>query len=288
MVPATYKMVDLDGLDLAEVNGSEVPGIYAKISGAYSTCRIAILCNWKFADIVIAPSHVLITVDENDNFIINDLIVVGRDDTIRVLGIVPEPEIDELNVSENGTYEPPEGIDGYAPVNVNVQPTLVQLTALNNGEYTPEQGVDGFSQVNVNVPIPPPDYPYITPDYMGLSYGYIAINGYFYSSTGNTVCIGYFPVTPGTYVAFAGNNVSNRLRIQFFSDKAYSDFEPYVTTPRQNSTIYLCTTNITGTTDLTGDGLLKRFFFNVSQPGEVLITTSNESVVNQAFLFKIS
>lgn len=125
MIPVTYKMVDLDGLDLAEINGGEVPGIYNKIAAAYNTSRFAIMCNWFFAGIVIAPAHVLISQIEN-GFLINDLISVKSDDTVEVLGLVP-PE-----------------------------PVLVSLNATENGEYLPGEGEDGFSQVNVAVPVPSP------------------------------------------------------------------------------------------------------------------------------------
>lgn len=120
MIPVTYKMIDLNGLDLAEINGEEVLGIYNKISSAYTTSRFAIMCNWKFADIVLAPAHVLITVDENNNFIINDWILVSQNDTIRLIGVIPEPVLVELTVTENGTYVPATGQDGFSEVNVNL------------------------------------------------------------------------------------------------------------------------------------------------------------------------
>jgi len=123
MIPVTYKMIDLDGLDLAEINGGEVPGIYNKIASAYSTSRFAIMCNWFFAGIIISPAHVLISQVEN-GFLINDLISVKSDDTVEVLGLAPEPVIEELEVTENGTYYAPAGVNGYSPVIVNVQVPL--------------------------------------------------------------------------------------------------------------------------------------------------------------------
>ena len=60
-----------------------------------------------------------------------------------------------LNATENGTYNPPSGIDGYKPVTVNVpqsQPVIEQLTALYNGTYNAPSGVDGYDPVVVNVP----------------------------------------------------------------------------------------------------------------------------------------
>lgn len=62
--------------------------------------------------------------------------------------------INPLSITENGTYQVPEGVDGYNPVSVNVPsvtPVLETLTVTENGTYTPESGVDGFNEVNVNV-----------------------------------------------------------------------------------------------------------------------------------------
>lgn len=62
--------------------------------------------------------------------------------------------INPLSITENGTYQVPEGVDGFNPVSVNVpsiEPVLNSLTVTENGTYIPEQGVDGFNEVNVNV-----------------------------------------------------------------------------------------------------------------------------------------
>jgi hypothetical protein len=92
------------------------------------------------------------------------------------------PNIIAKNITENGTYTPETGVDGFAPVNVNVpvpidaqlsvtqngayvpgegyrynrvdvnvQPTLESKTITENGTYTPAQGYDGFGEVTVNV-----------------------------------------------------------------------------------------------------------------------------------------
>jgi hypothetical protein len=45
-------------------------------------------------------------------------------------------EIEALTVSENGTYTPPEGVDGYAPVTVNVVPPASDIDALIDGSLT--------------------------------------------------------------------------------------------------------------------------------------------------------
>ena len=64
-----------------------------------------------------------------------------------------------LTATENGTYNPPSGVDGYKPVVVNVpqpQPVIEQLTATYNGIYNAPSGVDGYNPVVVNVPAPAP------------------------------------------------------------------------------------------------------------------------------------
>ena len=64
------------------------------------------------------------------------------------------PVIEPLNVTENGTYEVPEGVEGYSPVTVDVPlPSAVvePLNVIENGVYTVPDGVDGFNPVTVEV-----------------------------------------------------------------------------------------------------------------------------------------
>lgn len=289
MVPSTYKMVDLGGIDLAEVNGSVVPGIYNKVSSAMNSCRIAIFCNWKFADIVIAPAHVLISVDETGGFLVNDLIAISQDDTVKLLGVVPEPVVQELSVVENGEYLPPEGVDGFSPVNVSVQSVFEELNVIENGVYVPETGVDGFSRVLVDIPEPTVVNPYIVPAYEGLAYMYPATNSYAYHAPSKIYYDGFFEVTQGKYVIFEGEPVSNRFRALFFAGKTFSDFEPYIDVPASSANpIYLATSNITGVAEIEGDGLLQRKYFTVNEPGVVFFCTSNQSATVKPFLFKIT
>lgn len=62
------------------------------------------------------------------------------------------PTINELNVSINGTYKAPEGVDGYNPVKVNVPDAVLDSININtNGIYTPPAGVDGYNEIDVDV-----------------------------------------------------------------------------------------------------------------------------------------
>lgn len=292
MVPSTYKMVDLGGIDLAEVNGRVVSGIYNKVSSAMNSCRIAIFCNWKFADIVIAPAHVLISVDETGGFLVNDLISVSQDDTVKLIGVVPEPVLQELSATANGEYVPPEGVDGFSLVNVNVPdipPVVEELSVTENGVYVPEAGVDGFSRVSVDVPAPTVVNPYIVPFYEGFSYVYPGRDGNAWHDRSPGTYDGFFEITQGNYVIFEGEPVSNRFRVLFFAGKTKSDFEPYIETPASSTTqLYTATTNITGTDELAGSDLLKRIYFSVSSPGVIIFCTSNTGSTTKPFLFKIT
>ena len=68
----------------------------------------------------------------------------------------PDPVINKLEVTKNGTYAPQAGVDGYGPVVVNVPAVVRSLEVTENGTYTAPSGVDGYSPVTVNVPDNPP------------------------------------------------------------------------------------------------------------------------------------
>lgn len=61
------------------------------------------------------------------------------------------PSVMTLSVSENGTYTPEEGIDGFNEVTVDVQPSLQSLSVSENGTYSVPEGYYGYSDVFVNV-----------------------------------------------------------------------------------------------------------------------------------------
>lgn len=264
MIPVSYKMIDLAGLDLADINfGMEVPGIYNKIQGAYNTSRFAILCNWFFAKILLPPAHVLVLQPEANVFTINDTIVVTSDDKIYLPGTitpvvleelfayedgiyippsgvdgfskvtvdVPEPVLVQLTATNNGTFTPATGQDGFSQVSVNVQPTLTALSVTENGTYTPGQGIDGFSSVEVNVSGGIPGLEKIEAAYNGAVYGFLS--GYqFYTDPNNNYGFAFFDVTPGHYICQINpSGAQNRFRYMHYASHSFEDIESIVLTP---------------------------------------------------------
>lgn len=73
------------------------------------------------------------------------------DEMVTAIDGVGMPELEELNVTENGEYNPTKY--GYSKVTVDVQPELEELSVVENGEYTPD--AYGYSKVSVNIPDPP-------------------------------------------------------------------------------------------------------------------------------------
>lgn len=118
-------------------------------------------------------------------------------------------------------------------------------------------------------------------DYEGLSYSYVTGSGYFMGyGTNNSTCLILIPLTSGQKIGFCiGETVSNRLRASFFSGKTYDDFSRYVTQPVGSSTttIYSNGIGITGGAELSGDSLLKRFYYTAPADGELVVGTSSES-----------
>lgn len=74
---------------------------------------------------------------------------------IESIGDTPvEPVIESISITENGTYNVPEGVDGYNPVTVNVAdapPVIESITITENGTYNVPSGVDGYNPITVNV-----------------------------------------------------------------------------------------------------------------------------------------
>lgn len=155
MIPYSYNMADMGGIDLAEANGTVVPGIYEKIVEAMNLCGDLILYNWKFAGILIAPSACTV-LPQTNSILINGLIQVTESDEVTVLGIEPPPPpilpVTPLEVTANGYYEVRGPASGFNPVIVAVPPPVITpLTVASNGDYQVPEGVDGFNPISVRV-----------------------------------------------------------------------------------------------------------------------------------------
>lgn len=123
--------------------------------------------------------------------------------------------------------------------------------------------------------------PTLNIDYQGLSYSCLWANSYqfdFGQDTTKSYWTIFIPLTSGQKVGFCiGETVSNKLRGGFFQGKAYSDFQQYITQPASRQiNIYTGGVNITGTTELSGDGLLKRFYYTAPSDGELIVETSSD------------
>ena len=164
IVPDKFNMVDMEGIDLLEVQGIPVEGLYDKLVESIALCRYQCLYNWKFNDILIPPTYVEMEVGENEEVIVNFGITVTPDDVIHLQTIEPgpsEPIIIPLLAEENMVYNVPAGVDGFGPVTVEVPSYTPEIEPLNvsaNGTYNAPAGVDGFNPVIVNVSSGPITY----------------------------------------------------------------------------------------------------------------------------------
>ena len=75
---------------------------------------------------------------------------------VRAIAGAAEPVLQDKFITENGTYTPDNGYDGFGEVTVDVEgegkePVLQDKTITINGTYTPDSGYDGFGKVVVNI-----------------------------------------------------------------------------------------------------------------------------------------
>ena len=222
MVLDKFNMVDMEGIDLIESQGVEVPGLYQKLVESIAQCRYQCLYNWKFDGIIIPPTYVeMAATDESVS--INGGVSVDLDDIVHIDSLSTAPVIEPLSVRANGVYTPEEGVDGYSPVTVAVEaplPVIEPLSVTANGVYTPEEGVDGYSPVTVNIPAVGGLFEKIEPihyDYVG---GFIA--GGIWNTGDNSARTDIYTVEAGkTYLVNLGSIVGNRFRATIFpSDPA--------------------------------------------------------------------
>ena len=205
---------------------------------------------------------------------------------------ITSPIRQALNVGDQLTLPLPFKYKGYATtsygstVNYYVGLNIYPLDA--EGNLMIPENTTGYTAVTTNkkqiLPTLVEDIPSLISvpiDYQGLSYGYITTGntpGFWQDSSKNNY-LTYIPLTSGQKIGFCvGETVSNRLRAAFFQGKVYSDFQQYIAQPASSATqIYTDNVNITGTTELSGDGLLKRFYYTAPSNGELIVTTSNNS-----------
>lgn len=155
--------------------------------------------------------------------------------------------------------------------------TIISKTITANGTYNASSdNADGYNPVIVSVS----GSVTVTADYQGFAYAYNALNGIFYNGTDNNQFLNFYPVQKGkAYLFCIGPTVSNRLRALLFYGKTYSDFEYYITHPASEATeVYHSDINITGASEITGDGLTRRFIVVPVDDGELVIGTSNVGV----------
>ena len=118
-------------------------------------------------------------------------------------------------------------------------------------------------------------------DYEGLSYSFISRGSpsIFYQDVDKVFWMTFIPLTSGETVGFCqGETVGDRFRVAFFRERTYSNFQQYVTQPASSQTlIYTNGVNISGTTELSGVSLLRRFYYTAPTDGELVILTSVSS-----------
>lgn len=278
-----FNMISMDGIDIVESQGVEVKGLYNRLVKGIAICRYQILYNWYFAKVPIPPTTVELILDD-DTVSINRLISIGNDDVIHVYSLESTTVINPLEVNNNGTYSVPSGVDGFNPVTVSVNPNIQPLQCTENGVYNKPEGVDGFDPVTVAVES---EYSIVPPEYYGLATAYQSLNGGFYTTDSKTQCLYIAHIeADAKYVVFLPNEVSTRFRAASWPGKTLSDFSPYLDAPATNVQVYSGGQMITPSTELQGDGLTRRFFFD-GVDGEVIIGTSNTSQLVEPILLKI-
>lgn len=123
--PDKFNMVDMEGVDLLEVQGETIPGLYNKLVESIAQCRYQCVYNWGFNGILIPPTYVEME-ERSDGVWINEGVMVDEEDVVHISSIEPEPPtpvepvIESLSVIANGIYTVPSGVDGFNPVSVNV------------------------------------------------------------------------------------------------------------------------------------------------------------------------
>lgn len=144
---------------------------------------------------------------EDDEKTIKYQVMEKKDDKIirhQVIGIgEAEPVLETLNVTENGTYTPEAGVDGFDEVKVEVSdiPAVIEpLSVTENGTYTAPSGVDGYSPVTVNVP------PSMPNEYLESEFDLLHCN----STDGFTDLVQKYNLATNKYSNFANGYITGR------------------------------------------------------------------------------
>lgn len=278
-----FNMISMDGIDIVESQGVEAKGLYNRLVEGIAICKYQILYNWYFAKVPIPPTTVELILDEGI-VSINGVISIGNDDVIHVYSLESTKVINPLEVNNNGTYSAPSGVDGFNPVTVSVNPNIQPLQCAENGVYNKPEGVDGFDPVTVAVE---PEYSVVPPDFYGLATAYQAITGDFYVQYSKDQCLYIAQVEANSrYVVFLPEEVGSRFRAAIWSGKTISDFMPYLDNQMPTTLVYSGGQMITPSSELQGDGLTRRFFFDGAD-GEIIIGTSNIGQLVEPILLKI-
>ena len=169
---------------------------------------------------------------------------------------------------------------------MEVNPVIESLEVSENGVYTAPEGVDGYSPITVQIPMP--KYEYLEPDYAGLGYSYVALNSGYYGADGYGQMLSIYELPAGNYVVFCGNPVGTRFRCICFYGKTVDDFMPVRDVSMEQTLQFNGDLNVTGTNERTGDTLIQRLYFTMSQAGCVVVGTSNTNQSVESILLKIN
>lgn len=225
MIPYSYSMVNMEGIDLAEANHTVVPGIYEKLTDAMNACGDMVLYNWFFCGIPIQPEH-LTALQTSDGILINGLIQVTELDEISVLGIAPPPPpivpVEPITITENGVYTAVEPFSGFNPVTVHIQQDVI----ISDEPPSPDVGNVGQYYIYAETVVPDTIGITLTKAARGSDYNftYWGTNGivfFFEDAEGNEVASNEMSGV-SAYWAIAGSVFQQRDQVLNYSS-SYSE-----------------------------------------------------------------
>lgn len=261
----------------------------------------------------IRPSYIKVTVTNSSGFNTNDIIFrctnPNQPDSTRVdsvrfanyIAILPIPsDIEDCNINYGAYYSTyssqysKRNVPAYDVVFLDSNQNEININEYSGNSFTVDQW--GSSETFLTKPSFE-KIPFSIDDiqdritnslvkssssliaHEGLGYGYLSGNGnIFYSDNVKYYFLTFIPLNAGQKIGFCiGKTASNRLRAGFFSGKTYNNFSQYVENSSSNSQIYSDGISVTGSTEPSGDGLLKRCIYTAPADGVLVVFTSNES-----------